>query len=106
MSSAVHGRRTGCWTPSRYRLAAPAPGAAVLQVLADGADDVAGHRGQLRAPRPPAVVPAGREFEVPVVSAGVAVLLVEHPAVAHRLVGLPDHGGLVAARPGGRSVDP
>ncbi|EUA24604.1 putative esterase domain protein [Mycobacterium xenopi 3993] len=47
----------------------------------------------------PAVVSAGREFEVAVVPADVAVLLVEHPAVAHRLVGLADHGGLVTARP-------
>ena len=59
-----------------YRFAAPPAG---LSALADRADDVARHRAQLRAPRAPAVVAAGREVEVAVVPADVAVLLVEEP---------------------------
>src|SRR6202020_696348 len=86
---------------SRYRFAVPPR----PDALADRSDDVAGHRAQLPAPRTPVVAAATREVEVSVVSADVAVLLVEEPGVTHRLAGLTDHGRGVAAH-AHRAPDP
>src|SRR5271165_5962068 len=96
----------GC-TPPRYRLANAAPvrrrcglltRRAHLRRLLDGRGQVAGHRGQLRSPRGPSVIPASWEVEVPVVAADRPILLVEQPVGALRLVGVADHRGRVASR--------
>src|SRR5574337_1845727 len=91
-------------TPPRYRPGS-SPRCAELP-LPDSSDDVAGHHTELRTPASPAVVGV-REFEMAVVGADVAVLLVEESSVAGRYVRVADHrGGVAGPADGGVDPDP
>jgi|SRR5271167_1632690 len=72
-------RRTGWWRCGHGTQ--PGPPNVVTRVL-DGGRDVSRHRRQLRTPAAPVMLTAGREVEMPVVAADVAVVLVERAVAA------------------------